>query len=188
MDNILAIFFLQVYFAAVGSGSSYRCGDCLAIRTPLNDTVVQIVDSCGSCGPSDIILSPQAHRDITQQTEKESEVEWALVPCKQLTQGSLHLRVNAGSNEYYVQLSISNAAQKVTGVGINGQGMKNMAGSGGGRWEWSSTGQRLSSFGESSGAESSSGLAFMLDIESEDGKKVSVQLDQLISQDLSIQI
>ena len=83
-----------------------------------------------------------------------------------------------------MQLSISNAAQRVTGVNINGQEMKNMAGSGGGRWEWSSTGPRLSSFGELSGSK----LAFMLDVASKDGGKVSMQLDQLVYQDLNVQI
>lgn len=111
------------------------------------------------------------------------EIEWEIVPCREFTQGGLILHVIPGANEYYVQLSVSNAAQKIRQVKINGQALKRMAigwegGEQGGRWEWQYQGTPLELV--SSGA----GSSIVFEVTGEDGRKASTLLKSLEAQQL----
>ena len=195
---------LQRYFA----GASFRgpqaaaqsCGTCLSLRCSNTSicpggtsTVVQIMDYCGSCAENEFLISPQAMKQVTGTGDSKHgnygdlkvKIEWEIVHCRSSTQGGVILHVLPGANEYYAQISVSNAAQNIREVQINGQPLKRMslgwsteASQVGGRWEWTYQGTPLklnsSDFGSS----------IVLEVTGEDGRKASTLLKTLESQKL----
>ena len=162
-------------------------------------TVVAVVDDCGSCKKAgDITLNPTAFKYVNFKhsidgniapnigiTFARSEVAWAAaaaaglgvawapVPCRPLTEGSIHLRVLPGGNSYFQQIALANAAQGVVGVSINTRELRRS----GELWQLSGD-----------GAELDLTAPVQVFIVGEDGEEVLAQVAALESQFLGVQL
>jgi hypothetical protein len=194
----------KTHFAGIASTSTENenaCGSCMAVRCadpakcPYGtEIVVQVVDTCGSCGVNDVNISPDALNAVMLGTSSNNtttnttnttttnssvtsvsdlRVTWRKVPCRDQTQGTMYLHIITNGNEYYMQMSLSNAAQEIQAVSINGQSLSRMTGIGGGRWEWANNGNKLNL-----------SLPAVLKVTGMDGKVVNVDLQKFESQEL----
>ena len=178
--------YFETHFAGLAA-SNEACGSCLAVRCAEpskcpygTETVVQVVDTCGTCSDNDVNISPDAYEAVIGKQEesqigKQMEVTWRKVPCRGQTEGSMYLHmINGGSdNEYYAQMSFSNAAQEIQSVRINEQSLTKMSSIGGGRWEWANNGNKLNL-----------ALPATFEVTGLDGKVVKVELQKFESQEL----
>jgi len=179
----------QTHFAGMASFQGQNenaCGNCLAVRcaNPAScpsgtETVIQVVDTCGTCKENDLNLSSDALKDVMGEEGLgnflDTRVTWRQVPCKSKTEGSMYLELLHGvtDNEYYGQMSLSNAAQEISTVRINGQSLIRMSGIGGGRWEWLNNGKKLNL-----------SLPAVLEVTGMDGKVMEMELQKFESQEL----
>lgn len=183
----------KTHFAGMSSFSGQNenaCGSCLAVRCadpsqcPYGtETVVQIVDTCQTCGVNGVNISPDALKAVMWGENfgsgygdfSDVMVTWRKVPCRSKTEGSMYLHVLNGAtdNEYYAQMSLSNAAQEIAEIRINGQSLTRMTGIGGGRWEWQNNGNKLNM-----------SLPAVLEVTGMDGKVMKMELQKFESQEL----
>ncbi|KAL4520601.1 hypothetical protein Ndes2526A_g05155 [Nannochloris sp. 'desiccata'] len=70
-------------------------------------------------------------------------------------------------------MSLSNAAQEIAEIRINGQSLTRMTGIGGGRWEWQNNGNKLNM-----------SLPAVLEVTGMDGKVMKMELQKFESQEL----
>jgi hypothetical protein len=182
----------KTHFAALASflgQNENACGSCLAVRCadpskcPYGtETVMQVVDTCGSCGVNDVNISPDALKSVMGGDElgdfSDIRVTWKKVACRGKTEGSMYLQLLHGAtdNEYYAQMSLSNAAQEISKVHINGQSLLRMSAIGGGRWEWKNNGNKLNLT-----------LPAVLEVAGMDGKVMKMELQKFESQELPLE-
>jgi hypothetical protein len=191
--------YFKTHFAGMAStgrsDNENACGSCIAVRcaNPAKcpygtETVVQVVDTCGSCDVDDVNISPDAFKAVmgnttsstTSSYSSDVRVTWRKVSCRGKTEGPLYLHfLSGGSNvdEYYAQMSLSNAAQEIKAVKMNEQSLARMSGIGGGRWEWSNNGNKLNL-----------SLPTVMEVTGIDEKVVEMELQKFESQELSSNI
>ncbi|KAI3434687.1 hypothetical protein D9Q98_002750 [Chlorella vulgaris] len=123
------------------SSGAGLCGRCLtafcsdAAACPAGRSVlVQVLDDCGDCGGSGILLSSAAFRELSGGGGKGPvAVQWQLADCSdQLAGKDVYMHALPGGNEYYQAVTFSNTKQPVTAVSIDRQALTYASN----RWTW----------------------------------------------------
>lgn len=162
------------------------CGACIAIKCsrrlhcPLGGEIIaQVVDDCGSCGKGDVLLNPAAMKELTGRDNGQTKrVTWRATSCRDLTVGTIRMKIGPGSGDYWQQLSFSNAAQQVVDVEVNANRLKAVDAPQGSWWAW----QR------DDGAKLNTSLPLRVAVRGQDGSMSGVLVGKWESQDLGIQI
>lgn len=103
------------------------CGRCVRARCTdsqctNNDFVtLYVVDKCPECKYGDLDMSIPAYKQVTGLWPNRLEIEWEWTTCAQDMTGSIHWDPKDGSNENWQAFYVSNPAQALKSVMLNGK-------------------------------------------------------------------
>jgi len=121
----------QTYFAAINIEQwedGLACGKCVNVWCTDDFCTVkdkkikmQIVDQCPECKKGDIDMSIPAYRDVTGIWPHRLTVNWEWTSCEDIVDGDLLLSPKDNQNQWYHAFYISNAANAIKNVMLNGK-------------------------------------------------------------------
>ncbi|KAL4423245.1 hypothetical protein ABPG77_000037 [Micractinium sp. CCAP 211/92] len=119
------------------------CGQCLRIQcddascaSPGRQMPALVVDLCGSCTGLDMSISYPLFVNLTGRDPGPTPsivMSWDLIPCANLTSGTIKMLLKKGGQAYYQAFGFSNSAVPIVGVAVNGTRLQHGSDN---YWQW----------------------------------------------------
>ncbi|KAL4434342.1 hypothetical protein ABPG75_000783 [Micractinium tetrahymenae] len=119
------------------------CGRCLRIQcddascaNPGKQMPALVVDLCGSCTGLDMSVSFPLFVNLTGRDPGPNPsivMSWDLIPCGNLTVGTIKMLLKKGGQAFYQAFGFSNSAVPIVGVAVNGTRLQHGSDN---YWQW----------------------------------------------------